>query len=189
MKKCLTCLLIKDQSSFHKHKGFVDGYNTKCKSCVKSYNALRYSLNKEIINKRNREWELNNKDKVKAITIKRSSSEKEKLRKKLHAERNVEKCRASRKAYKLRNLDRRRFDRALRRAAEHRAKPKWANKHEMLKIYKQAKLMSELMGEPYHVDHVIPLKHNLVCGLHCEFNLKAISANDNHKKNNKFIIE
>lgn len=189
MKKCLTCLLIKNYSEFYKHKLTIDGYRTKCISCVKLYNANRYLKNKEIINQRNRKWAENNQNKVKAMTHKRNTTQKEKLRKKLYAENNVEKTRAARKAYKLRNLDRRRLDRALRRAAEFQAKPKWANKSEMLKIYKQAKFMSELTGESYHVDHIVPLKHHLVCGLHCEFNLRSIPAKDNYKKNNKFIIE
>jgi hypothetical protein len=35
------------------------------------------------------------------------------------------------------------------------------------------------------VDHVVPLKSPLVCGLHCEANLELIPANDNFRKGNR----
>ncbi|QFP93690.1 hypothetical protein [Ralstonia phage P-PSG-11-1] len=36
------------------------------------------------------------------------------------------------------------------------------------------------------VDHIIPLKHPLVCGLHVECNLQLLSSEANNKKRNKF---
>lgn len=43
--------------------------------------------------------------------------------------------------------------------------------------------------EGHHVDHVVPLNHPLVSGLHNQFNLQYLKAEDNLKKSNKFIIE
>lgn len=73
------------------------------------------------------------------------------------------------------------FRNAVRRAQKRNATPKWASRQEMLKIYR-----SRNKGQ--HVDHIIPLIHPLVCGLHNEFNLRVISAEENMSKGNKFII-
>lgn len=39
------------------------------------------------------------------------------------------------------------------------------------------------------VDHIIPIKSKLVCGLHVINNLQYISKLDNDKKGNKFVVE
>ena len=65
------------------------------------------------------------------------------------------------------------------------ATPKWANIATIKEIYNQ-KILLYNGSNLYHVDHIIPLNHPLVCGLHVETNLRIISKNDNEKKNNKF---
>ena len=65
--------------------------------------------------------------------------------------------------------------------------PKWANKEQIAKIYKQSIALSE-SGQQHHVDHIIPLNHPLVCGLHVEHNLQILTKEANSKKNNRFTI-
>lgn len=43
--------------------------------------------------------------------------------------------------------------------------------------------------EGYHVDHEIPLSHELVCGLHCVANLQYLTAEENLAKGNSFSNE
>ena len=69
------------------------------------------------------------------------------------------------------------------------ARPKWANKTAIDEIYARAKKLSEETGIPHEVDHIIPTKHPLVCGLHVENNLQIITQRENQMKSNKFIIE
>jgi hypothetical protein len=47
-------------------------------------------------------------------------------------------------------------------------------------------LAQELFGIMVHVDHVVPLKSDLVCGLHCEANLALMTGKANAAKHNSF---
>lgn len=69
------------------------------------------------------------------------------------------------------------------------ATPKWANLEEIKKIYIEAQIKSEVTGINYEVDHIIPISHPLVCGLHVENNLSVITERNNQAKSNKFNIE
>jgi hypothetical protein len=68
---------------------------------------------------------------------------------------------------------------------ELRATPLWASTREIYAIYNAAADRRDL-GEDVQVDHIIPLTHPLVCGLHCVENLRIISARENSYKCNYF---
>lgn len=72
--------------------------------------------------------------------------------------------------------------------AEIRATPKWVNKLEIEAIHQKRKEVS-VNGDKYHVDHVIPLRGKLVCGLNVPDNLRIIPARENVKKGNRFNID
>lgn len=36
-KRCNKCLLIKSETEFYKYKGNTDGYNSRCKECLREY--------------------------------------------------------------------------------------------------------------------------------------------------------
>lgn len=77
-----------------------------------------------------------------------------------------------------------RQQRARRRASKRQAFVIWANRREIKNIYAQARRLTESTGIRHQVDHTIPLKHPLVCGLHNEFNLRVITADENKRKHN-----
>lgn len=63
------------------------------------------------------------------------------------------------------------------------AQPPWVNPKSIRSIYREAAYMRRL-GFDVHVDHVIPLCHPYVCGLHVPSNLRIISASENMLKRN-----
>lgn len=74
-----------------------------------------------------------------------------------------------------------------RRAARVQATPTWYKRGDATPYYKTAYDLTKRTGEKYVVDHVIPLKHDLVCGLHCKENLQVITQIENLRKHNSFI--
>lgn len=76
------------------------------------------------------------------------------------------------------------------RAARKRTQtPKWANPKYIQLFYEGAKIQEQRIGKKVHVDHIVPLQHELVCGLHCEDNLQWLTEEANLAKSNSFIIE
>lgn len=88
------------------------------------------------------------------------------------------------KVYRAANADKYRAYRAAYRAAKLKATPAWADNEKVKKIYALAEQHRSLTGEIVHVDHMVPLVHKLVCGLHNEFNLQIVIEGYNLKKNN-----
>lgn len=73
-----------------------------------------------------------------------------------------------------------------RRANKLNATPLWAKKHVIDHIYLVAKMIQEQSNIKVHVDHIVPLKNKMVCGLHCEQNLRVMWAKDNLIKSNNY---
>lgn len=67
------------------------------------------------------------------------------------------------------------------RAIRLHALPAWADLEAIEKVYVEA------ARKNMHVDHVIPLRGKVVCGLHVEENLKLLTAEENLKKGNRLI--
>jgi len=53
-------------------------------------------------------------------------------------------------------------------------------------IYVQARTLTAETGETYSVDHIVPLKHPRVCGLHVPWNLQIMTARENSRKGNRW---
>ena len=128
----------------------------------------------------------------------RENSEAKKAQTKAWAAANKDKKAANDQAYRLNNAERlsensrkwkrRNFSRVLasnaaRRAISKRATPSWADKRAIGDVYQEARYMQ------MHVDHIIPLKHPLVCGLHVWNNLQLLTPKANMRKNNSFDPE
>lgn len=59
-------------------------------------------------------------------------------------------------------------------------------KEELIIIYKNCKIVSQNTKVNHQVDHIIPIKHKDICGLHVPWNLQILTASDNARKCNNF---
>lgn len=73
---------------------------------------------------------------------------------------------------------------AMHHARKMKAIPMWLTVGKVMEVYAEA-AKRRAAGELCHVDHIVPLKSNLVCGLHNEFNLRIIPSSENQRKSNR----
>lgn len=64
-----------------------------------------------------------------------------------------------------------------------RAKPTWLDEFQLFYI---EELYDIAKRRHLEVDHIIPLKHDRICGLHVPWNLQLLTRSENAKKSNKF---
>jgi hypothetical protein len=67
-----------------------------------------------------------------------------------------------------------------------RATPTWADFKEIRAVYRRAAELTESTGEKWNVDHIVPLQHPMVCGLHVAWNLRPIRERLNQAKGNEW---
>lgn len=75
-----------------------------------------------------------------------------------------------------------------RRRKHRQATPPWltrAQKTQMRELYKIAMTMTKITGVQYVVDHIDPLRSEVLCGLHVPWNLQVITQAENLAKSNK----
>ena len=177
MKTCSKCNEDKSEESFYKKKGYKNGLSSSCKACEKAYHADRYEDNKDHITKRNAEWARNNPEKKAAIS-------------KASGIRNREKRNQQARAFKKRNKAQVNASNAFRRASVREATPPWlddCHKQEIKALYVLSQKFERLFGLKYHVDHIVPLNGETVCGLHVPWNLQILESKMNLKKSNRLV--
>lgn len=69
-----------------------------------------------------------------------------------------------------------------------KACPAWADQEKIKRTYVVASRISEVSGIPHHVDHVIPLRGDTVCGLHVPENLMVVAYDYNCSKSNRYEV-
>lgn len=155
-----------------------------------SANSKKYrNSNKKAIRKQNKNWRNSNPDKMKLFHQNQYNKSKKWYKQYYNAHRELYSIRG--KAYRDANAYKVTFWMSKRRAMLKNATPLWytMERSDILELYKHSNLLSESTGVLHQVDHIIPLSHNLVCGLHCKDNLRVITATENLTKSNKFVID
>lgn len=143
----------------------------------------RYAADPERYRARQQQWKAENRGDVNAAA-------------KRYYDANVEKILAARseradrineygREWKRKNKHRVRGYCARRYMARKRATPPWADLDAIAAIYRQAYEIEARTNVPHHVDHIIPLQHERVCGLHVPWNLQVITAEQNRRKSNR----
>lgn len=67
-----------------------------------------------------------------------------------------------------------------------RARPIWADRRALRAFWLLSMQRTAETGIQHSVDHIVPLIHPMVCGLHCEANLQVIPLAENIRKCNNW---
>ncbi len=199
-KSCTKCNVVKPLTDFNKKKVAPDGVRSECRACQKSYFKTFADENQEYMRKRDYDryhadaaGERKRSAEWAARTgYKATRREKYQENPIPHRQRstewraaNLDKSKASVIAWQRNNrpyFNRRQQERE---ATKLKATPEWMDPRYVQMFYDMAAEATELTGVKHHVDHIVPLRSALVCGLHCEHNLQVLPAADNIRKSNR----
>ena len=130
-----------------------------------------------------------NKDRIAAKRAERAHANRE-YAKKYRTEQKAE-AQKTKKQYVDRNRGAINAYVASRRVDKIQRTPAWLTDFDRLKIkciYAVAAMLTKHNNEPWHVDHVIPLRGKNVSGLHVPANLRVIRGEENMAKHNSFEV-
>lgn len=192
-KSCAACKKVKPLVQFHARARSRDGRQSKCAECAKALRRQwrettgKTAEQRQRAAERTRQWREKNPERWRATN-------------RQWAEANPERQRSGARRFRERNpeYNRKRLQEkpglvaayaAERRARLLQATPPWADKAAIVEIYERAKRLTEATGVEHHVDHIIPLKHRRVCGLHVPANLQILTAIENTRKSNSLVTE
>lgn len=186
---CIQCRQLKElnESNFYKSKISKNSKVLICIMCRKAKAKQRIDADESLRNKNkercrrhyqgnisqyresSRKWKSENKSKVSESYKKYMQSEEAKqLRRKAQANR-----------YKI-NPDKHIAISCANDSRVRKARPKWQSSMEIATYYRVARIFG------LEVDHIVPIKSNLVCGLHCLDNFQLLTREQNASKGNRF---
>ncbi|QGH74791.1 hypothetical protein MAL1_00012 [Bacteriophage DSS3_MAL1] len=105
---------------------------------------------------------------------------------------NPERRRAQEREWRARNRAKCKAKKMRHIAALEMATPTWLTDdqwEQMNVTYEERDRITAETGVQHHVDHIVPLRGESVCGLHVPWNLRVISAEHNTRKGNKWSSE
>lgn len=193
MRHCFQCEFDKPDIAFPTSRGVPV---SPCKSCRSTYQKRWYErktgASRQVrlaLKARKSEDALLLKLRKRVIRLLRSLILREKYvtgaywveYRKVYRKKRPEKRKAERKRYKKAHPEKK--NRGPKKRVRGRI-PAWANRRAMVMIYRKRKEWSAILGIELHVDHVVPLRHPRVSGLHCEANLQLLADELNVEKSN-----
>lgn len=163
--------------------------NGMCRECVRENHYTWYASNRQqalqIISK----WSKVNKHKINKASAKYRAADDQRTREifRRYYTNNRDLILKKNRLWRGKNADLLRMYNTKRRRQIIIATPPWADMDAIRAVYTEATMLQRATGEKYHVDHIIPLAGKTVCGLHVAYNLRAVPAEENLKKNNKLF--
>jgi hypothetical protein len=176
MKTCVKCNTSKELNQYYKSTRNLDGLEGRCKACKSAYRKSQYKKNRDIELSKNAAWKEANLERYKEIGRE-------------HYRNNKEEHNAFMQQHYYDNKGMYRAKDAKYRATKLKATPPWLTEkqlHDITVIYTACTKVSKRTGKPHHVDHVIPLQGENICGLHVPWNLAIIPAKMNLSKSNTY---
>ena len=177
-KTCSCCSRTKPVAEFNKKRSSLSGlaaYQPKCRLCQKAENKDYYKNNKDTLSLKSKAHYQENK--LEILEKSRAYNSKNRFAKRKYNQEYYQKNKGKFREY--RSFSKKRLRDAT---------PDWLTKDHKKAIahfYTQAVDCSIVTGEPYHVDHIMPIKGKNVCGLHVPWNLQVLPADLNLSKKNK----
>lgn len=158
---------------------------TKCGETPQSFGNICWC--KPCYNSWRREWRRNNPDLVKAAIERAKARDPERFKRydRQSYWRHRDKRIAKSRRWNIENKEAFAAREAARRSIQKSATPAWADWGAIEAFYVDASRLTEATGVLHHVDHIVPLKSKIVCGLHVPWNLRVVTAFENQSKNNR----
>lgn len=212
-RRCMSCFNLAAKSRKKKYRATEKAKNTEA-----IHQKRYYEANKEILKKKRKDYYYSKEGSIKTKEYMKSEKRKEALRKYYHEstgkerqkanyennkeevlrknkeyyvknrERILERAKKYGKEYRKSNRDKAAKRKLKRRIAERNSIPSWSEVDKIKILYEKASWLSELTGLTYHVDHIIPIQNENVCGLHVWANLQILEASLNCSKGNKLEV-
>jgi hypothetical protein len=176
MKMCSACDTPKLLTQFHVSSTGRFGLTARCATCTQAYTASHYDRNKDEI-------------KLKTSRYAKTHREESNTHKNNWRERNTESSNAQSRAWAKANPSKRAAYEGKRRATKLKRSVMWADTSAINSIFSERDRRTLEVGTPHHVDHIIPLEpitDVAPWGLHNEFNLQILTAQENQRKSNRF---
>lgn len=174
-KRCKPCAIAKARESYQRNRDSIleAAKMPEHKARTNAMRRERYAADPSKVAERNAKWKEENRDRHLGLM-------------RAWYQRNSDRVKQTSKEWLAANPDYARARVAERRAWRKKATPQWANRFFVREVYDLAVVRERVCGGKWHVDHIVPLKSELVCGLHVEHNLRVIPASENIAKSNRY---